>query len=85
MSSKLALKVERIVTRETSNLGTMIVSRQFERLGVTADEFGPEHLVEFIDLIQQALVLFVGEEQARKVAHKISSACQEELGNRSAS
>ncbi len=80
MSSKLAVRVEKIVSRETSNLGSMIVTRQFERMGINGDEFGPEHLQEFVGLIKDVLVLFVGEEHAVKIVSKIEKDCSEDPG-----
>ena len=77
MSSKLATKVEKIVSRETSNLGSMIVTRQFERMGIDPDEFGPDDLPEFIALIKDALVLFVGEDNANEIVEKIEKSCKE--------
>jgi hypothetical protein len=46
-------------------------------MGITPDEFGPDDLPEFIKLIKDALVLFVGEENSKDIVAKIEESCKE--------
>ena len=73
MPTEVSRKIQNVMAKEMGHMGTFILKKQCADHNLDADEITPGDLPTVANAISKAIIVFTGEEKARRIDREIRS------------
>jgi len=71
MPSDISVKLHNLMAKEMGHMGKFIVKKQCQDLGIDSDDIQMTNLEPLARALQKAIVMFTGEDKAKRIAREI--------------